>query len=392
MARVGTCKDCGARFKVPEATTATRAKCAKCGGVVEIPSVQAAPAASAAAAPATRPSVAPSRTAAKLAASAPAPGDAPVPTSSRRGAASKAGSRSAGKSGARKAAGKGRSRGDGAEEKKSPMGMIVVVVVLVAALGGGAFFLLGGDDAPTATPDSAQQGASGQPGGTDAAAAANLASPSGSSAASAPAASSSLTDGVNAPDSAAAAGTANTDPGVAPAPVAQAPAPAADASAGKSDPAVPLSTVLEFELLKPLEGYSQEDLDNWTTLVRTLYVEFGGATGRERKRLKDQLEAISPIDAVPAYINALHGVDLAEDSAINGVFNLCKDWQDRVAQKPKFYFSGDVTDKSVERQNDRVIVILNQWIPWWLDKLSSPIKMEDYRELVASELKKFNKD
>ena len=41
MVRVGTCKDCGTRFKVPEATRATKARCKKCGGVVEIPPAEA---------------------------------------------------------------------------------------------------------------------------------------------------------------------------------------------------------------------------------------------------------------------------------------------------------------------------------------------------------------
>ena len=37
--RVGTCADCSARFRIPDSVTAKRARCKKCGGVVEIPPV-----------------------------------------------------------------------------------------------------------------------------------------------------------------------------------------------------------------------------------------------------------------------------------------------------------------------------------------------------------------
>ena len=47
--RVGVCQQCNARFKIPATFTANKAKCSKCGGVVEI-----GPVTSEAAAPAIR--------------------------------------------------------------------------------------------------------------------------------------------------------------------------------------------------------------------------------------------------------------------------------------------------------------------------------------------------
>ena len=84
--RVGTCSSCEARFKVPDTVTATRARCKKCGGIVEIP--PAAPSAAEAEAP--------------IAAGAPsaAPPEQPAPETEpedrpRRAPARRAGGRSA---------------------------------------------------------------------------------------------------------------------------------------------------------------------------------------------------------------------------------------------------------------------------------------------------------
>src|SRR5262245_14479799 len=94
--RHGTCTSCHHSFKVPAATTAQKAKCPKCGGVVVIEGPSAAPAQERA------PSGAAS------AAAKPRPGQA-RPASARAAGAASA----------------GRARGETAAQKKSPLPLVL---------------------------------------------------------------------------------------------------------------------------------------------------------------------------------------------------------------------------------------------------------------------------
>ncbi|MCB9899317.1 MAG: hypothetical protein H6825_15030 [Planctomycetes bacterium] len=381
MARVGTCKDCGARFKVPDSTTASRAKCAKCGGVVEIPAAEgAAPAASgtpkapparpaapkaaaARTAPAKPGTKAPVRAtgAAKAAVKAPAKAAAGAPSRRGKTAEGASGARPGGRrasGGSRKGA---RAKGGDTEKKGAPVGLIVGIV-LVIVIGGAAAWYFTQDDAPPATPPSEPTTSS----ATDEAA--------------------DTATGSETPETDQAKAPAPADePAKAPAPIEKATPPAAQATGGSTVPDEPLPTKIEFEAFPPVVGTTQDQLDEWTALLKELYLDDGGALGRTRKKLQDREEAeIDAIDGIPAYLNAVNGIDFADTESVKGAYSLIAHWQDRVANTPTFYFDGDVSRMETEDQNKRVMAVRN-WTDWWKGLRKSgqdKANLDDYRQKV----------
>jgi hypothetical protein len=143
--RIGTCSGCGAKYKIPETFTGSRAKCKKCGGVVEIPALeeQAAkvegPAAAAPAAKpgaARKPAVAPGAGAVKPGGRAAA---APVVRRASRGRAGAARGRAAG---ARRTSRRGRDEDEESTGVQSwvwivgGVSLVGIVVILFLLLGG----------------------------------------------------------------------------------------------------------------------------------------------------------------------------------------------------------------------------------------------------------------
>ena len=426
MPRVATCKDCGAQFKVPDSTTATRAKCKKCGGVLEIPPADGgAPAAKAPAkkaAPAARKAAA--KAPAKAAAKAPAKaGGAPTASKKPRPGA-KAGAKTGGKAkaagrsgGARKAGGRakgGAKRGGrgGGEKEGSKTGLIVGIVAAVVILGGaGWYFTQGGDtptDTSTTTDTASTDTASTDTGATDTGASTDTGSDVGGAeevvkAPAAPAADSGgdaaadpvdvlatgggdtgSDTGTPAADLAAAGGGAD-DMAKAPAPAAEKAPPAAKPVETKADlPDEPLPTLIAFEELPPVLGGDAADLAEWTATIKELYLDNGGATGRKRKGLLGKVRDLDPVDSVPAYLNALNGTDIADELTVKAVFTMVRDWQDKVARKPQFSFPADVNRMDVKTQNLRVKV-LEGWYEWWTKSRASgqdQEKLDGYRLMV----------
>ncbi|MFT7462522.1 MAG: hypothetical protein ACI9EF_000862 [Pseudohongiellaceae bacterium] len=424
MARVASCNDCGAKFKVPETTQAARAKCPKCGGVVAIPPAgEAAPAAApaAAAAPAPKASVAPKAAAAAPRAATPqakraaAPRAAAPTAAPSRSAAPKAGAKAAAtekKSSARQ--GKGAARGGSrkakgkAEKTSSNTGMIVGLVVVVLIAAGAGWWFGFRDDGSTTTADTTAMGnessANELDGAADtsAGAAMNTASKDGgemandsSGQAVAPGAASAMAGqsadaddsesgdagsfdalaALTAPSATASGGDA---PDVEQAPAAEKPV--------KIDPAEPMDTLIQFDAFGPVEGVSQEDLDQWTAKLHELYIDGGGATGRTRKRLRAEVAEIDIIQITPAFLNAIIGVDLLETNSILGVFTMVKDWQTRVGSTPTFFFDGDVNATGIIDQNKRVTVV-NLWVGWWDGYASGKNNLDDYRAKMEGRLK-----
>jgi hypothetical protein len=166
----------------------------------------------------------------------------------------------------------------------------------------------------------------------------------------------------------------------------QAPPPTAE-KVDPNKPEEPLPTLIEFEAFGPIEGTTAEQLTEWTELLSELYIDYGGATGRTRKRLRAQAGEIDIIQATPAFLNAIIGTDLADRDGILGVYTMVKDWQIRVASTPTFFFDGDITRTTVEDQNKRVKVV-KLWINWWKDYDSGKTNLTDYREKMEKRVKK----
>jgi hypothetical protein len=393
MARVGTCQACGARFKVPETTKATRAKCSKCGGVVQIPPM-AAPAVSRAPAreppaPAARGGVRKSGGApARRAAPAPAPaagarkdrglaadsdaGGAPAPG---RRDKSTGRARGAGRASARRGAASG---GSAEQQKQKPVLLFVLVGVLVLGAGAWFAFFQGGDDTPAGDGSGSASEAA-----TDAGDAPGNEAVSEDSAAEGQAGLGGEPAVIETPDpDLIESGAPDTAGGAAPAPAA---APAAQAPEPVSSEPVssgPLDPVLAFEPVGLWPDVDQAQHDEWANLVHAYFME--GKNPRERKALREQLDAVDAIDSSPAYINCLIGLDMSDDIQVRNAFELVAYWQERVAKVPKFSFL-DFTRMQPDDIDKRVKVVL-AWKEWAETKIANPDTIEKYRLDVAAAL------
>lgn len=412
MARVASCNDCGAKFKVPETTQAARAKCPKCGGVVAIPPAEGS-AAPAAAAPST-----PAPQAPKAAAKAPAPAAPKAPAARAKASPAKAPAASAGRSKAGAGSGKasarkakagasrssrgGGKRGKAPKEESSNAGMIVGAVVLLAVAAGAAWWFGFRDDGSATPADTTAMNGETSTSATDSSGADRTESMPG--AVAPPTESKATDDGAASSTPVAAEGTgssADSDAGGTGAldaltaltsPTAQAPAAAdvtqapAAVDEGKVDPDEPLDTLIMFDPFGPIEGATEQDLEDWTVMLKELYITDGGATGRTRKRLRAQSAELDIIELTPAFLNAIIGVDLKETESILGVFTMVKDWQERVGFVPTFFFDGDVNATEIIDQNKRVKVV-DLWHGWWTGYASGKGDLVAYRKKMETAVK-----
>lgn len=393
MSRVGTCKDCGARFKIPDAVKAAAAKCSKCGGTVNIPPAEASPPA---APPVATPSEAPGRSAtpsprAPAGRTPPASSGAPQAASGRRPQAAGArtgtstGTRSGrGTSSAKAEAGPATARGsrrereprkEGDKPKGLPLVPIVGGVALVAAAIGG-WLAFGGDDASRAP-------AGGVPSATTAdsedAVATDTATP-----VAAPAANPTEAAPLPAMEPAAA----ETAQAAAPAQIladaapAAAPAPEPPPS-GKPDVETPRDPVIAIAPLPPVPGTTEEQLAEWSALVRELYIE--DPSPKVMKKLKAQLAELDIVDLTPAFVNAMIGLDMSNAIDIRNGGKLVDDWSHRQGRVLKFFFDLDASRVSQVDINKRVIVI-EGWRTAFEKYTADPARLEKYRNDVAAAL------
>ncbi len=408
MPRVGTCQGCEARYKIPDSVSATRAKCKKCGGIVEIPPADgAAPAAKPKASPRAAPKQAPAaakRAPARKAPTkaAPAAAAAPAKRPATKGARAGTGSKRAATKGARagaaskrsaskgaksaksaKSARSGRRAGRGARgkaeagEKKSPVGLIVLIVVLLLVVVGGAGWGMGwfgGEDAPaepttsTDTSTDTTTDADGDESGADAG------DETGTAGADPASTKDTGSDDAGSGDETAAAAT-------------DTPAPETKTTTKPppKDPDEPLDPVIAFEALPMLEGTDPALFQEWSDAVTKVYVE--GTSPRRERDLRKLLEDGDVVAQTPAYINALNGVDMSDPTSVMQSYRLVDHWQKRVARIPRFFFDGDVTKMDVIDINKRVKVITDPkdgWIAWWSGKYNDADAVETYRKKVAA--------
>lgn len=164
------CENCGAKYRLPETFKSPKAKCKKCGSMIDVAGQRSAPAEPAAASAAPDKPARTASTRSRRESSRSSGEEAGGPRASRSGRSGRSGSssrRSGGRSGGR------RGRGGEETEKKKGKGMLIGVGVLVlAAAGGGAFVLLGGpSEAELAAQQAAEEQAAAEQAATEQAAA-----------------------------------------------------------------------------------------------------------------------------------------------------------------------------------------------------------------------------
>jgi len=388
MARVATCAGCSAKYKVPDTVKATRTKCKKCGGVVEIPPVgggSGAGGATAAAGAAAAPKRAPARAAGKTrsASKSAAKGAAPARkgASSRRGAkadaTADAADKPAGKTRGKRSAGKGKAKGGskgrgakGKDDKKLGTGaMLGIIGVAVLVLGGGGWFFFGGGDeaAPDTTTTENDTGTEDGANDDTATGAEDGSTASGGASVVIPPA------GETAPAAAA------PDPEMA-----AAPAPAAAAPVKTVKNTEPRDPVLDFyELFEPVGDMSDEDFEAQTADVIRCFLD--PPPPKSQRKLQAKLEELDIVDLTPSIINAFHGIDVSDPITIRDSFKLAEWWQEQCARKPHFFYDGDV-GRTGQEDIDKRVIVLEGLIAWWQGKLDNPGSIDTYRETVAKAL------
>lgn len=290
--RTGTCTSCGARFRVPASFAADKAKCKKCGGVVEIGPAEAA----AQPVPARKPAPRPAAGAAKAATPAPRPAKAPAkptrpvaatkpvarkPAATRRPTADEDGDEAPVRKGSRGARRGGSRRGR--EKKGIGAGAIAALAFLLLLVGaGGWYFLQGGDDSQAAEKDVAalDDATTGEQDAGDASA-----------------------DATDAP-------TAAEDDGAAAAADEEEEAEEPEPEPEPAQPAQPEDvTYDDYPDFPPFEGTTEEEWERANELVATFIDPNAGARGNRAK------DALLELDrkAFPAIINHFKQIDLSTD-------------------------------------------------------------------------------
>jgi hypothetical protein len=328
--RIGVCGGCGTRFKVPATFQGHQATCKKCGGTVTVGDAPAA----AAPPPAARPAPAKPSAAGKPAprpiapkAAAPAPAAAAAPTKAAAGRASAAGGR--GKTG----------RASGASRKAAPpksnTPLIAGGIVVAIAIAAGAYFMMGGEDAteiPVATA------------GSDATA-------------TTPAAPTNVPEVVLPP---------TPEVAVTPEPVDVVPTP---------EPVTPKEpeVVEELPSVIAIEPFARPDNcseDQWQALVEAVsvgYIEPSRPAKAKEAKMKLPEHRVA---AISAMVNALNGLDLADEKGSRTAYGLIDGVQQLSLDDIKVPYKLDLASiEETVQWNAKVVQNLRNF---WAKKVADP--------------------
>ncbi|MBI4881916.1 MAG: hypothetical protein HY812_20005 [Planctomycetes bacterium] len=327
--RIGVCGGCGARFKVPGSFTGTKAKCKKCGGVVEVEAAE---------------DEKPQAVAEKKSG---APGAAASHAGHRGGRAGRPG-RARARTGARRhahaagveeeaEAGAGRTRHGGRGAPKKDMtnvyvgigvGVVVVAIVLFLLLRGGGEEPV--EPAPVATTDTTTEPVAEAP---------------------------------------------EPDP-IAEAPVAPEPEPA-PAPPPEPEPEAPLDPVLSFASFGKMPDISDEEWAQIQQAVRNAYIE--SVRPQVMRQAKETLAQSGEV-TIPALINALNGLDLRVERSFIIAGNLVLAIQEVSAEYIKIPFRTEVQGMQENEQWNLKCVhsLLDLW-----KKYDGPDKTEELAKFRA---------
>jgi hypothetical protein len=155
------------------------------------------------------------------------------------------------------------------------------------------------------------------------------------------------------------------------------------AAPAKIDVETPRDPIVAIEPLGPVPGTSEEQLAEWTGLVKSLYIDDPGA--KARKKLIAQLKEIDIVDCTPAYLNALIGLNMSNPIDIRNAGNLVGDWSERQGKQILFAFDLEASKTGRVDVNKRIIVI-EDWRKIFAGKLADEKLLTRYREDVAAKL------
>lgn len=358
--RIGVCAQCGTKYKIPPSFQGERAKCKKCGGIVEIRSESGATAARPKDAPSARPAAA--RPSGRRPSSARARGaHAAKAGARRRGAEAREGSSR--RAGTRRAGGRRGAARQSEDKTKLYVGIGAGALALIVA----GFFLFGGGS------DGEESGGSPEPetAAPEASTGSDAEAPEEAAALEQEAASEPAEEESEAPE-------AESTPAETETPAEPEPEPAPEES---------VSPVLQFEPFGPMPDTDEATWEKIQQAVRTVYLE---NPSRKRYREAKRVLEEAGIAQLPALLNALNGLDLSNDQDFVRMTNLVLAIQDVTHEVLKIPVETDVLKK--DDALARNIKVLRSLIDLWAKKEQDPDAVRAFAQKVADRAGEENED
>lgn len=321
--RIGVCGDCKAKFKIPPTFQGAKAKCKKCGGVVNIPAAEAETPKPAAAPkkPAQAKKAAP-QVKKKPAAAAP---EKPVRKSSM------ASRRAAGKGGTKARGGRRTAKAEESSDTKKWIliggGVTVVAIIILVILFSGN----GDEEQPVVDSTTLAK-----------------------------------TEEV-APIEEAPVLEPETDPEPE---VKEAPEPESENTVDVPSKEEEVNPIIEFELLPPMADCSQERFDELTEAYTNGYLK-EDLPAYKRRKFKKTWDAAKEegYEMFPVLLNAFNGLDLLTRDDVAMGFRIAQEWNELSGKGyVDLNFKGDITDAEMQENLRNNVVTVTSLISLWQKK------------------------
>ncbi|HTE05925.1 MAG TPA: hypothetical protein VK824_06995 [Planctomycetota bacterium] len=135
---------------------------------------------------------------------------------------------------------------------------------------------------------------------------------------------------------------------------------------------------LAFDRLPAVPG-TEAHAAAWERWVRTGFLEGSPA---ERELARDQLDTLDPVDAEPAFLNSLAGLDMARAAQVSAAAEVIASWHQRAGQPLRGRFPEAARE---DRQDiDERMATVAAWVRDCAARLADPARLAAFREQVAA--------
>jgi hypothetical protein len=144
---------------------------------------------------------------------------------------------------------------------------------------------------------------------------------------------------------------------------------------------------LEFVPCAPTPGTTMAQQEEWAALVRSTWRDGFGRVQRAAHGSQANFDGrdMDIVDATPAWLNALRGLDLSDAGDLAFASYVLIDWRTRQGQQLKFHWNPDPEAASADDLRRRVLVIDGLLLAW-RGKVEDPLALAEYRQQVAERL------
>ncbi len=127
--------------------------------------------------------------------------------------------------------------------------------------------------------------------------------------------------------------------------------------------------VLVFPAFGPAPGSTSEQFGGWAGVIEEFFL--GSLTEERRLELEQQLRDIPIVDATPAFINALRGLDMANPEHIVQAGALTKYWYEAQIRYKQIVLDGNPAALLPGHVRNRMLVV-DGWVRMWKRTLEQP--------------------